>query len=57
MEQSELIDIIIKALEKEDKLLSFKKYQCNRAVQIILKDGDYFNILPSKVSKYRISHK
>jgi len=51
MKKEEIVDIIIAALQEKEVLAGFHKMQNNKAVQIKLKDGTYFNINMAELRK------
>lgn len=51
MKKEEIVDIIIAALQEKEVLAGFHKIQNNKAVQIKLTDGTYFNIVMSELNK------
>ena len=51
MTQQELIDIIITALDERGELKACHRYMGSKAVQVKLKSGQYFNIMPVEVKK------
>lgn len=51
MTQQELIDIIITALDERGELKACHRYMGSKAVQVKLKSGQYFNIMPVEVFK------
>lgn len=51
MKKEEIVDIIIAALQEKEVLAGFHKLQNNKAVQIKLTDGTYFNICMAELKK------
>lgn len=51
MKKEEMIDIILAALQEREVLAGFHKMVNNKAVQIKLTDGTYFNICMSELKK------
>jgi hypothetical protein len=51
MKKEEIVDIIITALQEREVLEGFHKMQNNKAVQIKLIDGTYFNICMAELKK------
>lgn len=51
MKKEEMTDIILAALQEREVLAGFHKMVNNKAVQIKLTDGTYFNICMSELKK------
>lgn len=51
MEQQEIINLIVDALEQKSIISISHKMQNGKAVQIKTKDGNYFNIATVKLMK------